>query len=115
MTHYHSGAGRQRDANEATIVIALRAMGASVQLLSETGVPDLLVGYRGVTYLIEVKNPDDNAGAKKGGKRTKGRGALTPDQVEWFEAWNGRRVYVVINADEAMVAIGALRRLRRVG
>lgn len=99
---------KRRDANESTIIIALVQVGATVQQLNEKGVPDLLVGYQGRTFLIEVKNPEDTTGPK-GGKRTQGRGCLRPAQVIWFAAWKGVPVVEVINADEALVAIGALR------
>lgn len=99
---------KRRDANECVIVSALRGVGATVQQLNEKGVPDLLVGFRGVNYLVEVKNPDDDTGPK-GGKRTKGRGTLRPAQVEWFSAWKGSPVVEVVSSDEALVAIGALR------
>jgi len=105
---------KRRDQNEPDIVKALRAAGAYVQLLEQGGgVPDLLVGYRGRTYLVEVKNPEEkrsgggSRGAKPGEKRTPGRGVLTADQVTWFAAWKGAPVIEVINAREALVAIGA--------
>ena len=45
------------DANQTEIVKALRQVGASVQSLASTGkgCPDLLVGFRGVNWLLEVK------------------------------------------------------------
>lgn len=48
------------DANQPDIVKALRKMGAFVQSLAAVGdgCPDLLVGFRGKTYLIEVKDGD---------------------------------------------------------
>jgi len=102
---------KRRDANEATIVIALRAVGASVLHLDGKGVPDLLVGYEGKTHLLEVKNPNQagQPGAKRGEKRIKGRGVLTAEQVRAFGAWKGSTIHQVINSDEALVAIGALR------
>lgn len=103
--------GKRRDANEPDIIAALVAVGAVVQQIDGAhGEPDLLVGYRGGTFLIEVKNPDQagQAGAKKGGLRTKGRGSLTPKQVKWFTAWKdkGDRIHEVINVEEALDAIG---------
>lgn len=68
------------DANQAEIVKALRAMGATVVSLASVkhGCPDLLVGWRGYNYLIEVKNMD-------------GRGdRLTPDEQVFFDGWNGQ-------------------------
>ena len=74
--------------------------GATVQSLSAIGAgcPDLLVGYKGVNYLIEVKD---------GSKPPSGR-KLTPDQVEWLGKWKGAAV-TVTTLDEA---IGALNETR---
>ena len=60
------------DANHAAVVRALRQVGASVLDLSRVGqgCPDLLVGYQGKNFLVEVK-----ATAKK---------KLTKDQVRFF-------------------------------
>lgn len=52
---------RRRDDCEAGIVAALRAVGATVQTLDETGCPDLLVGHAGKLYLLEAKDPDKGA------------------------------------------------------
>ena len=61
------------DANQAQIVSALRAAGANVWIL---GLPvDLLVGYKGQTILMEVKD-----GPKK---------QLTALQDTFFENWTG--------------------------
>ncbi len=102
---------KRRDANEPAIVAALEAAGAVVQRLDDGGgVPDLLVAYAGRTHLLEVKNPDAKGGAKVGGERTKGRGALTPDQVTWFAQWAraGEDVHEVVDPVEALRAIGAM-------
>ena len=67
------------DLNQAEVVNEFRRLGASVQCLHSVGhgVPDLLVGYCGRNYLIEVKN-----GAKAG---------LTRDhQVLWHNRWPGQ-------------------------
>lgn len=104
MTAYRA---KRRDANEGPIVAALEAAGATVQRLDADGVPDLLVGYAGRTYLLEVKNPATKAGAKVGGVRTKGRGALTPSQTRWFALWRGFPIAEVVDPTEALRAIGA--------
>ena len=80
----------KRDKNEADIVRVLEYVGATVTPLSDTGCPDLLVGYDGENYLLEVK-----------GKR----GKLTVDQIAWHQTWAGS-VQVVRNADEALRALG---------
>lgn len=85
------------DANQPDIVAALRAIGASVQSLAATGkgVPDLLVGWRGQTYLIEVKDGALPPSARK----------LTPDQEAWHAAWTGKPVTVITCVDSALAAL----------
>lgn len=85
--------GRRRDANEADIVKALRRVGAVVELLSMHGAPDLLVGFRGVTYLLEVKTES---------------GHLNKAQTDWARDWGGGCVHVVRTPIEALLAVGAL-------
>jgi hypothetical protein len=89
----------KRDANEAEIVLNLRKVGATVELLSprrgSKGVPDLLVGYRGVNYLLEVKTPE---------------GEVSDDQLEWIECWRGQ-VVEIRSVGGALKAIGAIRKL----
>ena len=81
------------DANQPEVVAALRQMGCSVQPLHTVGkgCPDLLVGFRGVNVLIEVKD-----GSKPPSERK-----LTPDQVEWHREWNGQ-VAVAESVDDAI-------------
>jgi hypothetical protein len=80
----------KRDANEATIAQALHGVGATVVYVGIPGVPDLLVGYRGVNTLLEVK------GAK---------GKLRPKQVAWMEKWRGQCATVRC-VEDALAAIG---------
>lgn len=47
----------RRDANELPIVQALKQIGASVARISEPGMPDLIVWYRGSITLLEIKRP----------------------------------------------------------
>jgi len=88
------GYARKVDTNQAEIVEALRAAGASVTDLSRFGhgVPDLLVGVHGVNYLLEVKAP----GAK-----------LTPAERRWFDEWEGT-ASVVCTPIDALIMIGGL-------
>lgn len=87
------------DANQAEIVAALRAVGATVQPLHAVGqgCPDLLVGYRGQNYLLEVKDGSKPPSARK----------LTPDQVSWHDTWRGRAA-VVASVDEAFAAVAII-------
>lgn len=86
------------DANQAEIVKALRQAGATVQSLATAGdgVPDLLVGFRRQTVLMEVKD-----GSKPPSARD-----LTDDQVDWHINWRGGALVVVTSVDEALTAIG---------
>lgn len=82
------------DAVQREVVAHLRAIGADVRHLHAVGqgCPDLLVGYRRATYLLEVKSPG---------------GSLTPAQVAWHRDWKGLPVAVVHSVEEALDAIGA--------
>lgn len=80
------------DNNQKAIVEALRGVGASVTLLHEVGdgCPDILVGFKGCNYALEVKGL---------------KGKLTDDQEEWFRKWRGQKA-VVRTVEEALQAIG---------
>lgn len=92
---------RKRDDNERDIVAALRCYGASVQALDAKGAPDLLVGYQGVTLLLEVKQ--HHGKAQTHGKRTES--GLLPTQDEWWRSWRGLRPVVVTTAAEAIATL----------
>ena len=74
------------DGNHAAIVKALQDAGICVQSLAAVGqgVPDLLVSWRGVNVLLEVKDP-----AQDPCKR-----ALTAAQKEWHARWSGQLAVV---------------------
>ena len=57
----------------------------TVRSATATGCPDLLVGIRGVTHLVEVKD-----GAKPPSRRT-----FTPEQRRWIARWQGSPVVVL--------------------
>ena len=80
------------DANQDTIVSAFRTMGASVRPLHAVGegLLDLLVGYRGVNLIVEVKDGDKPPSARK----------LTEPQKKFFREWRGQAC-VVKNVEEA--------------
>lgn len=85
------------DANQAEIVEALRKAGARVQPLHQVGqgVPDLLIGFKGQTLLMECKDGSKPPSARK----------LTPDQQEWLDAWTGGAVWLVTCVDDALQAL----------
>jgi hypothetical protein len=81
------------DANQDQIVVALRAAGASVWII---GLPvDLLVGYKGHTFLVEIK------------RTAKSR--FTPLQRDFFESWCGGTLARIDSPDAALRMIGVLK------
>ena len=83
----------KRDDNELSIVQGLRAAGAFVQALD---VIDLLVGYRGYWYLMEVKDSDKPL--------TKRR--LTFDEMQFVvNVKNRAPVHVVETLEQALTVI----------
>ena len=90
-----------RDANEGAIVAALEAAGCSVARLSgDAGVPDLVVGVRGRTELLEVKNPATDRG--RASKRRIG-------QVRFRRTWRGAPILEVWTELEALEVLGLVR------
>jgi len=81
------------DANQNKIVDALRKAGAVVRIISQgDGIPDLLVGYRGYTILMEVKDGDKVPSARK----------LTEAEQKFFDDWRGGMLVIVNSVDEAL-------------
>lgn len=99
---------RKRDDNEKDIVAMLRAHGATVTHLDDSGVPDLLVGYQGKTFLLEVKLPSRADGKAHTRTAQGGAGELTESQTKWWQAWTGEPAKVVHSAAEALAAIGVV-------
>jgi hypothetical protein len=86
----------RKDDNQQEIVDALRAAGCPVEVLSQEGLPDLLVGRGFRFHLLEVKD-----GAKPPSAQQ-----LTPAQVKFFEKWEGYPRFKVNSVDEALRAVG---------
>lgn len=76
--------GKKRDASEASIVAALRAIGARVEYLSGERAPDILVHFRGIWTPLEVKSA---------------KGKQTPSQRE-------TQYRIVRTPQEALAVIG---------
>lgn len=93
------------DANQTAIVAALRKVGAKVTSLAAVGggVPDLLVGFRGVNVLLEVKNPEQSKRDQR----------LRKSQREFHATWPGK-VAVVRTAEEAVLAVVEAARPREI-
>jgi len=86
------------DANQSEVVAKLRALGATVQSLAPLGrgCPDLLIGYRGTNWVVELKDGRLMPSARK----------LTPDEAAWADAWRGQ-VATAGSWEEIAALIGA--------
>lgn len=84
------------DKNQKEIVQALKRFGISVTSLANVGdgVPDLLVGYGGKNYLLEVKD----------GAKPKSATKLTAAQVKFHNEWRGK-VVIVYSVQDALNAV----------
>lgn len=81
------------DKNQEQIVATLRAAGAYVWII---GLPvDLLVGYKGKTFLVEVKD-----GPRK---------RLTALQDDFFNNWSGSTLVRIDCPEAALQMIGVLK------
>lgn len=85
-------AGR-RDTTHKEVRDGLRALGISVADTADMGddFPDLVVGVRGQTFLIEVKGP---------------KTPVSEGQREFAAAWRGSPVIVARSLDEALAGLG---------
>src|SRR5512139_2403796 len=93
------------DANHAEIVSALREAGVSVVDLSGVGqgCPDLLCGWCGHSFVLEVKRPL--------GPRTDAEGHddevdLTDAQIRFASSWRGSRIWIVRSVKDALDVFG---------
>lgn len=81
------------DSNHSAIVDGLRAIFGPDCVLDLSavgqGCPDICVGVRGRTLLMEIKTE---------------KGKLTPDQVYWHRNWDGQKA-VVTTLQEALAVI----------
>jgi len=81
------------DANQIQIVSALRAAGAYVWII---GLPvDLLVGYKGHTFLVEIK--------------TDNKKKFTKLQTHFFENWSGSTLARIDSPEAALRMIGVVK------
>jgi hypothetical protein len=70
------------DDNQPEIAELFQDLGATV-LYTHTlgkGAPDIIVGYRGENFLVEIKD----------GKKVPSKQKLTPDEREFHATWNGQ-------------------------
>ena len=85
------------DANQATIVNYVRALGGDVLLLHAVGggCPDVLIHYRGKYHLCEIKD-----GSKPPSERR-----LNPVQVAFHAKWRGPILVITSIEDVATMIV----------
>ena len=84
------------DANQNEVVKKIRSIpNVSVAITSAlgNGFPDLVIGYKGLNYLIELKD----------GNKTPSQRKLTPDEEKFREQWNGN--YHVCNSYQEIIKV----------
>lgn len=88
------------DRNQSEIVEFFRKAGCSVAITSSAhdGFPDLVIGFGGLTVLVEVKD----------GKLPPSGRKLTPKQVEFFDEFKGAKT-VVATIQEAQRVVSVLK------
>lgn len=91
MSRYTLRRYARRDGNEAVIVKAVRAAGASWLPLSVRDGPDGVLGWRGVNHLVEIKTA---TGEHKEG------------QEDFAATWKGAPIRVVRSVAEALSILG---------
>lgn len=84
------------DENQKTIVHTFIALGASVLNLSTVGrgCPDLLIGYKGKSVLVEIKRND--------------KATYTEPQIKFMQNWRGGAVSRIDSVDAAIRLIKML-------
>jgi hypothetical protein len=89
----------RKDDNQDEIVFALRGIGATVAITHQLGggFVDIVVGFRGKNYLIEIKD----------GNKPPSRRKLTKDEADFHWDWQGQ-IDIAENAEDAFRIIGAI-------
>jgi hypothetical protein len=95
MTFYQHR-NQHRDANHKAIVAALTYHGCIVADLANAGggVPDVLCGFRGVLFLVEIKTAT---------------GSLSKKQREFFDQWTEYPALVLRSSDDVFDVMEVLR------
>lgn len=90
------------DANQGELVTLLRSLGLSVGITSSAhgGFPDAVVGYGGVTVLVEIKD----------GSKSPSRRRLTPEQVDFHGRFAGA-ITVIETPDQAIELANRIRQV----
>ncbi|MCA8829417.1 hypothetical protein [Hymenobacter pini] len=86
------------DGNQSTIVAGLRRIGCTVLLTHQLkNCFDILVGYRGQTFIMEIKDPSQPPSKRK----------LTEGEEEFRRTWQGSPYHVVETIDQAISIVTA--------
>ena len=85
------------DSNQVEIVRALVSMQCTVVHLHTLGkgVPDILVGCRGINVLVEIKD----------GEKALSKKQLNATQIAWHANWRGLTPVVISSSDEARALV----------
>lgn len=103
MSKSYSGARAKKDTNQKMIEKDLTGIGASILDTSRLkNCFDLLVGYRGKTYIMEIKNPEYIA------KSRTAISYLSDGEKKFMDNWRGSTYHIVTTSDEALRIIGAI-------
>jgi hypothetical protein len=107
MSRYRRRPSGHKDANHDTIVGELRQLGATVletHALGD-GAPDLVVGYQGLTALVELKSADRILG-RQHVTVAKKRERLAR-QTAYLAAWAGGLAFIAESTDQVLEAFAA--------
>jgi Holliday junction resolvase len=90
------------DANQSELVKIMRDMGVSVKITSSAhdGMTDLVVGFGGITVLVEVKD----------GSRSPSERKFTQKQVEFHSSFAGA-ITVIETVDQAIQLVNLIRQV----
>ena len=92
MTYYK----KRVDENQKSLIHTFICLGASVLNLSTVGrgCPDLLIGYKGKTVLVEIKSS--------------AKATFTEPQIKFMQGWRGGAVSRIDSVDAAIRLIKML-------
>lgn len=87
------------DHNQPAIVKYARDQGITVQHLHTVGkgCPDVVFGYLGFNFLVEIKDPEKPPSAQR----------LTKDESKWHQEWGGEVSIVKTNEDVDEIKVRA--------
>jgi hypothetical protein len=85
---------KRTDANHKEIIDKLRQFPAlsvfSTHMVGK-GFPDIVIGYKGMNYLVEIKD----------GAKSKSRKKLTDDEIKFHVGWFGQ-IMIAENIDDVL-------------